>query len=106
VLQHTILLAASLVALFPLWFMLWTAIRSQEDFFRSPLGWPQSIHWDNFSNAFDENIGPPPDGRPIPPAGRLIVFALIVARTPGVPLPDLPHAPPATRAEAESHEPV
>src|SRR3954466_8553404 len=57
-------------------------------------------------DAFDENIGPPPDGRPIPPAGRLIVFALIVARTPGVPLPDLPHAPPATRAEAESHEPV
>jgi predicted TIM-barrel fold metal-dependent hydrolase len=57
-------------------------------------------------DAFDENIGPPPDGRPIPPAGRLIVFALIVARTPGVPLPDLPQAPPATRAEAEAREPA
>ena len=39
--QQAILLLASLVALFPLWFMVWTAIRSQEDYFRSPLGWPQ-----------------------------------------------------------------
>ena len=57
-------------------------------------------------DSFEEHIGPPPDGRPIPPAARLLVFALIVARTPDVPLPDLPDAPPATRAEAEAHEPA
>ena len=56
-LQQAILLLASLVALFPLWFMVWTAIRSQDDYFRSPLGWPQGIHWNNFTRAFDENIG-------------------------------------------------
>jgi hypothetical protein len=56
-------------------------------------------------DAFDEHIGPPEDGRPIPPAARLLVFALIVARTPDVPLPDLPDAPHATRADAEAHEP-
>jgi uncharacterized protein len=56
-------------------------------------------------DAFDENIAPPEDGRPIPTAGRLLAFSLIVARTPDVPLPDLPGAPAPTRAEAESHEP-
>ena len=54
---------------------------------------------------FDEHVAPPEDGRPIPAAARLLVFALIVARTPDVPLPDLPGAPHATRAEAEAHEP-
>lgn len=56
-LQHAVLIAASLIALFPLWFMLWTALRSQADYFRSPLGWPQRVQWDNFSNAIGENIG-------------------------------------------------
>jgi ABC-type glycerol-3-phosphate transport system permease component len=55
--QQALLLLASAVALFPLWFMVWTALRSSEDYFRSPLGWPQAIHWDNFARAFDENIG-------------------------------------------------
>ncbi len=56
-------------------------------------------------DAFDENLAPPPDGRPFPTAGRLLAFALIAVRTPDVPLPDLPDAPPPTRAEAELHEP-
>ena len=55
--QHTILIIASTVALFPLWFMLWTAVRTNDDYFRSPLGWPRGMHWDNFARAFDENIG-------------------------------------------------
>ena len=54
---------------------------------------------------FDEHLAPPEEGRPIPAAGRLLVFALIVARTPDVPLPELPGAPHATRADAEAHEP-
>ena len=41
-------------------------------------------------DLFDEHMAPPEDGRPIPSAARLLVFALIVARTPDVPLPDLP----------------
>ena len=44
---------------------------------------------------------PPSDGRPFPPAGRFVVTALAVARTPDVALPDLPQAPPPTRGEAE-----
>ena len=56
-------------------------------------------------DVFDEHIGPPAEGSPIPPAARLMVFALIVARTPDVPLPALPGAPHATRADAEAHEP-
>ena len=49
---------------------------------------------------------PPPDGQPIPPAGRLVVTALAVARTPDVTLPELPGAPAPTRAEAERAEGV
>jgi predicted TIM-barrel fold metal-dependent hydrolase len=56
-------------------------------------------------DRFDEHFAPPVEGSPIPPAARLMVFALIVARTPDVPLPDLPEWPHATRAEAEAHEP-
>jgi hypothetical protein len=56
-------------------------------------------------DLFDEHMAPPEDGRPIPAAARLLVFALIVARTPDVALPDLPEAPHPTRAEAELHEP-
>ena len=56
-------------------------------------------------DLFDEHLEPPSDGRPIPPAARLLVFALIVARTADVPIPALPDLPHATRAEAESREP-
>ena len=44
---------------------------------------------------------PPTDGRPFPPAGRFVVTALAVARTPDVALPALRDAPAPTRAEAE-----
>jgi predicted TIM-barrel fold metal-dependent hydrolase len=43
----------------------------------------------------------PTDGRPIPPAGRFVVTALAIARTPDVPLPADAPAPAPTRAEAE-----
>jgi uncharacterized protein len=53
-------------------------------------------------DLYREQIAPPSDGRPIPAASRFLVTALVVARTPDVPLPALPHAPAPTRAEAES----
>jgi predicted TIM-barrel fold metal-dependent hydrolase len=49
---------------------------------------------------------PSTDGRPFPPAGRFVVTALAVARTPDVPLPERPDAPPPTREEAERAEGV
>lgn len=56
-------------------------------------------------DLFQEHLAPPPDGRPIPPAARLIVFALIVARTPDAPLPAGAGATPPTRDHAEAAEP-
>jgi predicted TIM-barrel fold metal-dependent hydrolase len=52
-------------------------------------------------DLYDEHLGPPEDGRAFPAAGRLLVTAMTVARTPDAPDPELPDAPPATRAEAE-----
>jgi predicted TIM-barrel fold metal-dependent hydrolase len=50
---------------------------------------------------YEQHIGPPAHGERIPPASRLLIAAVVVARTPDVPLPDLPDAPPPTREEAE-----
>jgi uncharacterized protein len=68
----------------------------------------ESEHADVFAallgllETYEEHIGPAPEGLRIHPAARLLVFAATVARTPDVPLPDLPDAPPPTRDEAES----
>jgi uncharacterized protein len=51
---------------------------------------------------FEEHLVPPRDGRPIPAASRFLVTALVIARTPDVPLPERPDAPHPTREEAES----
>ena len=51
--------------------------------------------------AYEENLTAVPPGQRISPATRLLVAAMTVARTPDVPLPDLPDAPPPTREEAE-----
>jgi uncharacterized protein len=53
-------------------------------------------------DLYREHIAPPVDGRPIPAASRLLVTALVIARTPDVPLPARPDAPHPTREEAES----
>src|SRR3954471_21501386 len=45
-------------------------------------------------DLFRDHLAPPPPGRPFPVAGRFIVGALTVARTPDVPLPPNLHAPP------------
>ena len=50
---------------------------------------------------YEEHIAPPPPGRRWPPAVRLLLAAATIARTPDVPLPELPGAPPPTREEAE-----
>jgi uncharacterized protein len=52
-------------------------------------------------DRYEAELVPSPRGRPLPAAARHLVHALGVARTPDVPLPALPGAPPPTRAEAE-----
>jgi predicted TIM-barrel fold metal-dependent hydrolase len=51
-------------------------------------------------DLFLEHLAPPPPGRPFPVAGRFMMAALTVARTPDVPLPPDLHLPPPTREEA------
>src|SRR3954453_8183140 len=52
-------------------------------------------------DLYEEHLAPPPPGRPFPLAGRFMIAALTVARTPTVALPDDFHLPPPTREEAE-----
>jgi raffinose/stachyose/melibiose transport system permease protein len=77
VVQQAILLVASAIALFPLWFMVWTAIRSSDDYFRAPLGWPHAVHWDNFARAFGENIGRWVVNSTIVTAGSVLLVTLV-----------------------------
>jgi uncharacterized protein len=51
-------------------------------------------------DRFEAELAPPPPGLRFPVATRYMVHALNVARTPDVPLPELPGAPPPTRREA------
>ncbi len=51
-------------------------------------------------DRYEAQLAPPPPGLRFPVATRYMVHALNVARTPDVPLPPLPDAPPPTRAEA------
>jgi hypothetical protein len=53
-------------------------------------------------DLYREHLAPPPPGRPFPVAGRFIIAALTVARTPAVPLPAGLHMPPPTREEADA----
>ena len=46
--------------------------------------------------TYEEHIAEVPQGQRIPPAARLLLAAVTVARTPNVPLPDLPDAPAPT----------
>jgi uncharacterized protein len=53
-------------------------------------------------DLYREHLTPPPEhGRPMPPAGRFLVMALMVARTPDAPLPRRPDAPAPRREAAE-----
>jgi uncharacterized protein len=52
-------------------------------------------------DLYEGHLEPPSPGRRFSEAIRLLVAATTVARTPDVPLPDRPGAPPPTRAEAE-----
>jgi hypothetical protein len=53
-------------------------------------------------DLFRDHLAPPPPGRPFPVAGRFVVGAMTIARTPDVPLPRNLHAPPPTRDEADA----
>jgi predicted TIM-barrel fold metal-dependent hydrolase len=52
--------------------------------------------------TYEANLGKVPEGQRIAPAARLLVAAMSIARTPDVPLPDLPDSPPPTREEADA----
>ena len=52
-------------------------------------------------DRYDAELAPPPPGMRFPAAIRHVVHALLIARTPDVPLPPRPDAPPPTRAQAE-----
>lgn len=53
-------------------------------------------------DLYREHFTPPsPDGRPLPLAARFLIMALMVARTPDVPLPPRPDAPAPRRESAE-----
>ena len=51
-------------------------------------------------DRYEAELAPPPPGLRFPVAMRHLIQALVVARTPDVPLPPLPGAPEPTRAEA------
>jgi predicted TIM-barrel fold metal-dependent hydrolase len=53
-------------------------------------------------DRYEAELEPPPPGLRFPVAMRYMVHALCIARTPDVPLPELPGAPPPTREEAEA----
>jgi uncharacterized protein len=53
-------------------------------------------------DRYEATLEPPPPGQRFPVATRYLLHALFVARTPDVPLPELPAAPEPTRAEAEA----
>jgi uncharacterized protein len=53
-------------------------------------------------DLYEEHLAPPPPGRRFPAAGRLLVMALNVARTPDVTLPSRASAPHPTREAAET----
>jgi uncharacterized protein len=53
-------------------------------------------------DLYREHLAPPPPGRAFPVAGRFVVGALTIARTPDVPLPPRPDAPHPTREDADA----
>ena len=52
-------------------------------------------------DLYEQHLAPPPPGVRFSEAIRLLLMATTIARTPDVPLPARPQAPPPTRAEAE-----
>jgi uncharacterized protein len=52
--------------------------------------------------TYEANLTDVPEGQRLAPAARLLVAAMTIARTPDVPLPELPDAPPPTREEADA----
>jgi hypothetical protein len=53
-------------------------------------------------DLYREHLAPPPPGRAFPLAARFVIAALVVARTPEVPLPAGLHTPPPTREAADA----
>ena len=52
-------------------------------------------------DLYEQHLAPPPPELRFPEAIRLLLMATTIARTPDVPLPERPQAPPPTRADTE-----
>ena len=51
ILRQAFLLATAVVVLYPIYFMVTTALKGRDDYLASPLSVPWPSHWDNFSAA-------------------------------------------------------
>jgi len=51
-LSYTVLVLASLAIIGPLFIMMFTSIKSNEDFIANPIGLPDSIYWRNYVSAW------------------------------------------------------
>jgi len=75
--QHALLILGAVAALFPLWFMAWSALRGQADYMASPLGWPASFTLENFRRAFGEDMGRWILNSAIVTAGSVLLVSLV-----------------------------
>jgi ABC-type glycerol-3-phosphate transport system permease component len=75
--QQMLLIGGSIVALFPLWFMGWSALRRQPDYMAAPLGWPNAFTLDNFRAAFGEDMGRWIVNSTIVTAGSVLLVSLV-----------------------------
>ena len=77
VLQQAILLLGTAAAVFPLWFMAWSSLRSQQDYLANPLGWPAAFQWENYARALDQNLGRYILNSVIVTAGSVLLVTLV-----------------------------
>lgn len=53
--RSVVVIVAAIIALLPIGLMLLTAVKTQPEVFANPVALPSSLHWDNFSRAW--NVG-------------------------------------------------
>ena len=48
--KHIVLIGASVIALVPIFFMIMTSVKSQDEYLYDKIGLPDSLFFENFSN--------------------------------------------------------